>query len=121
MRYLSSRILRLNFFSFDQGNYGERIESWSDDAGAQGGVGFFSEPGERARLYWMKLSRNQDMLGRFCAYLSGGGRAKQTAEIWAPGFPYDRPGPAGPQIPALALLAAGPIHIRRYRRSEGWI
>jgi hypothetical protein len=98
---------------------GERIDSWSDESAAQGGVGFFSEPGEKARLYWMKLSRNQDMLGRFCAYLSGGGRARQTAGIRAPGVPYG-PGPVPTQLPVMALAAAGPFRIRKQRRSE-WI
>jgi hypothetical protein len=97
---------------------GERIESWTDDASAQGGVGFFSDPGEKARLYWMKLSRNQDWLGRFCAYLSKDGK-QQTAEMWGPGIPNNR-APAYPQLPALALAAAGPFKIRKHRRSEAW-
>jgi hypothetical protein len=101
---------------------GERVDSWTDEASAQGGVGFFSEPGEKARLYWMKLSRNQDMLGRFCAYLSGDSRsARQTAGIRVPGSPDDGPGPVSPTLPALALAASGPFHIRKNRRNERWI
>ena len=68
---------------------GERVDTWTDDTLAQGGIGFFSEPGERARLYWMKISRNQDWLGRFCAYLSGdsGAGSGQTAGVRLPGVP----------------------------------
>jgi hypothetical protein len=98
---------------------GERIESWSDEAAAAGGVGFFSDPGEKARLYWMKLSRNQDWVGRFCAYMSGG--SKQTAEMRAPEYPYHRPEPELPRLPALALAAAGPWKIRKTRRREAWM
>jgi hypothetical protein len=97
---------------------GERIESWTDDTSAQGGVGFFSDPGEKARLYWMKLSRNQDWLGRFCAYLSKDGK-QQTAEMWGPGNPNEQE-PFYPRLPALALAAAGPFKIRKHRRSEAW-
>lgn len=96
---------------------GERIESWTDDAGAQGGVGFFSDPGEKARLYWMKLSRNQDALGRLCAYLSGG--SKQTADARGPQAPGNG-APISPRLPALALAAAGPWKNRKNRRSEAW-
>jgi hypothetical protein len=99
---------------------GEPIESWTDDTLAQGGVGFFSETGERARLYWMKLSRNQDWLGRFCAYLSDGRSKQQTAEVWGPDIPNRIPGPIAPQAPALALAAAGPLK-KKKRRSEAWI
>jgi hypothetical protein len=97
---------------------GERIDTWTDDSAAQGGVGFFSDPGEKARLYWMKLSRNQDWLGRFCAYLSKDGKL-QTAEMWGPGNPNEQE-PFYPRLPALALAAAGPFKIRKHRRSEAW-
>jgi hypothetical protein len=82
---------------------GEQVESWNDDTLAQGGVGFFSDTGEKARLYWMKLSRNQDWVGRFCAYISGDGRSKQqTAELWGPEIPHDVPEPVHPR-PEMAL------------------
>ncbi len=82
---------------------GEPVDSWTDDTLAQGGIGFFSEPGERARLYWMKVSRNQDWLGRFCAYLSGDSRtgSRQTAGLRPPGVP---------QFWALSLAPLGPTH-----------
>jgi hypothetical protein len=41
---------------------GQEVDTWTDDTLASGGVGFFSEAGERARLYWMKVSRNDDWL-----------------------------------------------------------
>lgn len=50
---------------------GQQVDSWADERLTTGAVGFFSEGCERARLYWMKLSKNQDFLGRFCAYISG--------------------------------------------------
>jgi hypothetical protein len=85
---------------------GEPIETWTDETLAQGGVGFFSDAGEKARLYWMKLSRNQDWLGRFCAYLSDNGRSgQQTAELWGPEIPHDTPQPAHPRMPEMALAA----------------
>jgi hypothetical protein len=87
---------------------GETVESWTDDTLANGGVGFFSENGEKARLYWMKLSRNQDWLGRFCAYLSGDGAPKQqSAELWGPEIPHDIPEPVHPPVSELALSVAG--------------
>lgn len=46
------------------------VDSWSDDRLARGGVGFFSEKGERARLRWMEVSHQYDTLGRLCALLA---------------------------------------------------
>jgi hypothetical protein len=112
---------------------GEPVESWTDDAPSRGAVGFFSDAGERARLYWMKLSRNQDWLGRMCAYLSGDGNAgpAQTAEVWGPEFPPQRPEPAAPRMPEAALPVRSAnlfglespyrAQISKNRRSEGWI
>lgn len=115
---------------------GEPVESWTDDAPRKGGVGFFSDTGERARLYWMKISRNQDWLGRFCAYLSGdSGSGQQVAEIWGlgPMSPGDStaPPPADPRHTDLALALAGAragfgnsprrAKTSKKRRSEGWI
>lgn len=100
---------------------GERIESWTDDTLAQGGVGFFSDAGERARLYWMKLSRNQDWLGRFCAYLSGDAKSRQqNAELWAPWNSDEPSAPRLPAAPVLALAAVRPWRIGKNARSEEW-
>src|SRR5213075_983106 len=87
---------------------GEPVDTWTDDTLAKGGVGFFSDAGEKARLYWMKLSRNQDWLGRFCAYLSSDGRSpQQTAELWGPEIPHDIPEPVHPRMPDAALAVTG--------------
>lgn len=48
---------------------GEVVDVWSDGRLERGGVGFFAEPGESARLYWVKVSHQDDLLGRICAYL----------------------------------------------------
>jgi hypothetical protein len=46
------------------------VDFWSDDRLARGGVGFFSEKGERARLRWVEVSHQYDTLGRLCALLA---------------------------------------------------
>jgi len=84
---------------------GEQVSSFTDNLLAGGGIGFFSETGERARLYWMKVSKNQDWLGRICLMIAGNdGGAATTAEFW-PQVPPQRPAPARPQ-PAQVVLAA---------------
>src|SRR5271166_5571146 len=76
---------------------GQEVDSWTDDAFKVGGVGFFSEVGESARLYWMRVSKNQEWLGRVCAYLSSGS-GTNTADLWRDEFPH---APAQPSEPAL--------------------
>jgi hypothetical protein len=46
------------------------VDFWSDDRLGRGGVGFFSEKGERARLRWVEVSHQYDALGRLCALLA---------------------------------------------------
>ena len=48
---------------------GQLVDSWSDDRLKSGGVGFFSEGSEKARLYWMKITKNSDFLGKLCSIL----------------------------------------------------
>ncbi len=48
---------------------GQLIDHWRDDRLEKGGVGFYSETGERARLYWVKLSHQDDFVGRLCSYM----------------------------------------------------
>jgi hypothetical protein len=48
---------------------GQVVDVFSDNRLPRGGVGFFSEPGEDARLRWVEVSHQYDMLGRLCAYL----------------------------------------------------
>lgn len=50
---------------------GEPVDSWSDDKLPAGGVGFFSEAGARARIYWVNVSKNDDWLGWLCAHITG--------------------------------------------------
>jgi hypothetical protein len=87
---------------------GQEVDSWTDDLLASGGVGFFSEAGERARLYWMKVSKNDDWLGRVCAYLSGSSveDSQQTAWLERPQMPGRTPSHPSP-APSEAVLLAG--------------
>ena len=47
---------------------GQLVDFWRDDRLKTGGVGFFSDTGERARIYWMNVSHQDDFVGRVCAY-----------------------------------------------------
>jgi hypothetical protein len=49
---------------------GQVVDFWSDNRLQHGGVGFFSNRGERARLRWVEVSHQYDALGRLCAYLA---------------------------------------------------
>jgi hypothetical protein len=107
---------------------GQEVDRWIDDTLQSGGVGFFSEPGERARLYWMKLAANDDFLGRICAYLSGGSEeGSATTAQWRrletpANLPQPRPGGAPPGRPEYAVLAAAKTdpHDFRNRRMQAW-
>ena len=87
---------------------GQEVDSWTDEALKVGGIGFFSEAGESARLYWMRVSKNQDWLGRVCAYLSSG-TGTDSAELWrdeAPHAPAQPSQPAPPPAADVTLAAA---------------
>ena len=56
----------------------QQADFWTDDRLQTGGVGFFSEAGEHARVYWVKLETHGDMLGRVCGLLSGNGSEGAT-------------------------------------------
>ena len=107
---------------------GQEVDRWVDDTLASGGVGFFSEPGERARLYWMKVVTNDDLLGRICAYLSGGSEeGSETTAQWrrmdSPAdMPQPRPGGAPPSHPEDAVLAAAETSPQDFtnRRVQLW-
>jgi hypothetical protein len=73
---------------------GQEIDSWTDDAPRSGGVGFFADAGERARLYWMKVAKNDDWLGRICAYVSGNAEEESQTTAWLerPQIPGPTPG-----------------------------
>ncbi len=50
----------------------EVVDVWSDDRLPGGGIGFFtdSQDDERARLYWMRVSLHNDLVGRLCALIA---------------------------------------------------
>jgi hypothetical protein len=108
---------------------GEEVDSYHDDTLASGGIGFFSEAGEKARLYWVKVSKNDDWLGHFCAFLSGVDAAPVGAELWAPELPGS-PAPfhpdgghatlAGAWIAAPFARASRRARLARTRRYQEW-
>jgi len=49
---------------------GQVVDFWSDTRLSHGGIGFFCNRGERARLRWVEVSHQYDALGRLCAYLA---------------------------------------------------
>lgn len=48
---------------------GQIVDVFSDDRLARGGIGFYTEAGEDARLRWVEVSHQYDFLGRLCAFL----------------------------------------------------
>jgi len=79
---------------------GQEVDSFTDDSLKVGGVGFFADVDETARLYWMKVTRNQDWLGRVCAYFAGGSTTTITGELREPGSTVPDSGPSGPGAPS---------------------
>ena len=61
---------------------GQEVDSWTDEVEPSGAVGFFTEPGERARLYWMRVYKNDDWLGRVCSFLAGNSVEDQIQTAW---------------------------------------
>lgn len=59
---------------------GETADEWTDGRLREGGIGFFSDSGSRARIYWMQLTSHPDWLGRLCAFLTGSSRPV-TAQV----------------------------------------
>jgi hypothetical protein len=105
---------------------GEQVDSFVDSTLARGGVGFFSDAGEQARLYWIKVSRNEDWLGRVCAFLSGGNATR--AQLLPPAGTLPRPDSGDPVSTNHLVLAAGFGFLRRspfgrisdHRRFSPW-
>jgi hypothetical protein len=94
---------------------GQEVDAWTDDTPASGGVGFFSAAGERARVYWMKVSKNDDWLGRICALLSGSSPESETASL-GPGGPLPaRPQPASGEAVLAAAETAEPVSAGSWR------
>lgn len=98
---------------------GQKIESWTDDTSPVGGVGFFTEASERARLYWMKVTKNDDWLGGICSFLAGSA-AQDVAEIWGPGIPHDSLPPTAPARSPDAILAETASKTFEYGRRQAW-
>jgi hypothetical protein len=63
---------------------GQEVDRWSEDSVRSGGVGFFSEADELARVYWMKVAKNEDFLGRLCAYITGGSSTRRDEAMLVP-------------------------------------
>jgi hypothetical protein len=110
---------------------GEEVDSFIDNTLTAGGVGFFSEAGERARLYWMKFTRNDDWLGHVCALLAQEAGVGQVADLRTPGLPGSAPVPGTPSDSYGATLSAAWIGLPYLRaprktrffntwRSEPW-
>jgi hypothetical protein len=60
---------------------GQVVDFWSDNRLQHGGVGFFENRGERARLRWVEVSHQYDALGRLCAYLAPYGLEGRNGNI----------------------------------------
>ena len=105
---------------------GEEVDSFIDNTLVAGGVGFFSEAGERSRLYWMRVSRNDDWLGHVCAMLADGASVGSTAGLRGPELPGGAPAPglpAGGDGMTLAAMWIGLPYLgaaRKTRFSKTW-
>jgi hypothetical protein len=105
---------------------GQEVDSWTDEMLPKGGVGFFAEGGERARIYWMKVSKNEDLLGRICAYLSGSAASEsdsiaelRPASVPGRGMPSGAGFPG--QFPENVLATAFVFRISNHgRRFPSW-
>jgi hypothetical protein len=60
---------------------GQLVDFWSDNRLRHGGVGFFCNRGERARLSWVEVSHQYDALGRLCAYLAPYGFEGRNGDV----------------------------------------
>lgn len=60
---------------------GQIVDFWSDPRLDHGGVGFFCNRGERARLRWVEVSHQYDALGRLCAYLAPYGMEGRNGDV----------------------------------------
>ena len=49
---------------------GQLAQYWSDNRLRTGGVGLFCDPGEHARVAWIRVSNNTDSMGRVCSLLA---------------------------------------------------
>ncbi len=49
---------------------GQMIDSWNEPRLKRGGVGFFTNSGEKSRIGWVQITHQYDTLGRLFAYLA---------------------------------------------------
>lgn len=49
---------------------GQIVDFWRDDRFSSGAVGLFGEPEDRPQVYWIRVSHQNDFLGKLCAYLA---------------------------------------------------
>jgi hypothetical protein len=98
---------------------GQEIDTFTDNTLPSGGVGFFADAGEKARLYWLRVTANDDFVGRLCAYVSTAlGQASPAAARLQPGeAPMGAPGPGGP--PAEIALGAA-LGFQKNRTRQPW-
>jgi hypothetical protein len=47
---------------------GQTVDQWADTRFQRGGVGFFSDPGEKATLEWVSVSEKENALQRFLSF-----------------------------------------------------
>jgi hypothetical protein len=100
---------------------GEEVDSFIDNTLVAGGVGFFSEAGERARLYWMRVSRNDDLLGHICTMLADAAGTGSSAGLRRPELPGGAPAPGLPgdgDAGTLAAVGAGLPYLRGARKAR---
>jgi hypothetical protein len=99
---------------------GEEVDSFTNNTLASGGVGFFSEASDRARLYWMKVTANDDWLGHVCAFLAGDDAVRATAELRGPATPGGAPSPwtPGEESTTFAAAWAALPYLRAARRAR---
>jgi hypothetical protein len=100
---------------------GEEVDSFLDNTLLAGGVGFFSEAGERARLYWVRVSTNDDWLGHVCAMFAEAAGVGSLAEVRRPEFPGGAPAPGLPgdrDGRTLAAVWAAMPYLRGRRKTR---
>jgi len=94
----------------------QEADFWTEDRLKTGGVGFFSEAGERARVYWVKLESHGDILGRICGLLSAKNSEDATKETQAMDYRHtgikDNNGASGP-VAEIANNSAQEVRISR--------
>jgi hypothetical protein len=47
---------------------GQRVDTWRDDRHPSGGVGFFSEPGERASINWIRITDGEGLFDSLLSF-----------------------------------------------------